>query len=270
MEDKNRNLTVCVLISCMNQDKSIIERTHVQSNVVVVNQCNKDDLEEWVFKNAKGQKCHAKFISTKERGLSRSRNMAIQNAWGDICLICDDDECLFDDYPQKIIDSYKEEPKADIIAFSLDRKDHPKVFPNKKFKLGFKSIGQISSQQISFKRIAIENADISFDVKMGSGTGNGGGEENMFLHTCRKKGLKMIYIPKVIATILATGKSKWFKGYTNDYFRNLGWVTRRIHGTFVGALYLCMWFLKHRKMYGADNTTLNAVKNVCIGFNENR
>lgn len=262
---------VTVLLSCMYQsDASIIFKSNVQTDVVVVNQCDDNYIKEFDFENKKGKTCHCKFICTTERGLSRSRNMAIQNAWGDICLICDDDELFSDDYPQIILNSFKEEPEADVIAFALDRKDHPRAFPNKKLKLGFKSIGHISSQQISFSRNAILNADISFDVKMGSGTGNGGGEENMFLHTCRKNNFKMFYVPKVIATILATGKSKWFKGYTNDYFRNLGWVTRRIHGTFVGALYLFMWFVKHRKMYVADNTKWDAVKNVCIGFNENR
>lgn len=251
-------------------DFSIVERSNIQSDVVVINQCDDNCIKEFDFENKKGETCHCKFICTTERGLSRSRNMAICNGWGDICLLCDDDECLFDDYPQKILDSYKEEPEADIIAFALDRKDHPKVFSPKKVKLGLKNIGQISSVQISFRRDTIVNADISFDVKMGSGTGNGGGEENMFLHTCRKKKLKMMYTPKVIATILATGKSNWFKGFTNDYFSNLGWVTRRIHGTFVGSLYLFMWLLKHRKMYIRDNTTINAIKNIYFGFNDNR
>lgn len=261
-----------VLISCMHQDNhDIIRTSNIQTDVVVVNQCDKDLVESFDFVNKKGELCHAKFISTTERGLSRSRNMAIANAGdADICLICDDDEFLLDDYPEKLINAFSEEPNAVVIAFALDRKDHPKKFPDNKFKLEFKSIGQVSSQQIAFRRDMIISAGIVFDEKMGSGTGNGGGEENMFLHACRRKDLMMYFYPQVIATINATGQSKWFKGYTNDYFRNLGWVTRRIHGTFVGALYLCMWFLKHRKMYGADNTTLNAVKNVCIGFNENR
>lgn len=50
---------------------------------------------------------------------------------------------------------------------------------------------------------------------MGSGTGNGGGEENRFLLDCRKAGFKMFYIPKVIASI-GKGDSKWFKGYTEN------------------------------------------------------
>ena len=83
-------MTFNILISCMHEkDTSIIERSNVQSDVVVVNQCDLDSVEEFDFVNKKGKTCHAKFINTTERGLSRSRNMAICNAWGDVCLICD-------------------------------------------------------------------------------------------------------------------------------------------------------------------------------------
>ena len=80
----------------------------------------------------------------------------------------------------------------------------------------------------------------------------------------------MFYHPGVIAIIQETGKSKWFKGFNDQYFRNLGWVTRRIHGVFVGTAYLIMWILTHRKLYANDNTTINAIKNLYIGFNEKR
>lgn len=272
MEDKNRNLTVCVLISCMHQDDhDIIRRSNIQTDVVVVNQCDKDLVESFDFVNKKGETCHAKFISTTERGLSSSRNMAIANAEdADVCLICDDDEFLFDDYSEKLINAFSEEPNAAVIAFALDRKDHPKKFPNYKFKLGFKSIGQVSSQQIAFRKDMINTAGIVFDVKMGSGTGNGGGEENMFLHTCRRRKLMMFYYPQVIATINATGQSKWFKGYTPQYFQNLGWASRRIHGAFVGWLYITVWTLTHKHLYRSDSLMWNAYKNLLNGFCQKR
>jgi len=265
-------MNLIVLISCMHQENhEIIFRTNVQTDVVIINQCDKDCAEEFDFKNKKGETCRAKFISTTERGLSRSRNMAIANAEdAEVCLICDDDEYLFDDYPEKLIKAFSTEPNAAVIAFALDRKDHPKIFPNHKFQLGFKSIGQISSQQIAFRRDMINSVGIVFDVKMGSGTGNGGGEENMFLHTCRKRKLTMFYYPQVIATIHATGQSKWFKGYTSQYFQNLGWVSRRIHGTFVGWLYITVWTLTHKDLYQSDSSMWNAYKNLLYGFGKKR
>ena len=77
-------MTLTLLIACMHEkDTSIIQRSNVQTDVVVVNQCDHDSVEEFDFVNKKGKICHAKFICTNERGLSRSRNMAIRNAWGD-------------------------------------------------------------------------------------------------------------------------------------------------------------------------------------------
>lgn len=117
-------MTFNILISCMHQaDTSIIERSNVQSDVVVVNQCDHDSVEEFDFVNKKGKTCHAKFICTTERGLSKSRNMAIRNAWGDVCQICDDDEWLADNGEEVILRAYAENPDAALIAFSLIRKD---------------------------------------------------------------------------------------------------------------------------------------------------
>ena len=158
-------MTLTLLIACMHEkDTSIIQRSNVQTDVVVVNQCDRDSVEEFDFVNKKGKTCHAKFICTTERGLSRSRTMAIRNAWGDVCLICDDDELFPDDYKDIILKAYEEEPQADVIAFALDRKDHPKVFSKQKSNLDFKRIGQTSSLQITFKRQSVLSKGISFDV----------------------------------------------------------------------------------------------------------
>lgn len=75
---------------------------------------------------------------------------------------------------------------------------------------------------------------------MGSGTGNGGGEENMFMFSVKRKGLKMLYYPDYIATINPS-PSQWFKGYDKKYFENLGWTDRRLFGHLLGLIYLVYW-----------------------------
>lgn len=72
---------VVVLLSCMHQKShSIIARAHIQTDAVIINQCHTDSIEEFFFKNLKGVNCRVVFISTTQRGLSNSRNMAIINA----------------------------------------------------------------------------------------------------------------------------------------------------------------------------------------------
>ena len=267
MEDKNSKLSICVLISCMNQDMSIIERAHVQTNVVVVNQCDVEDVMDWDFENAKGQKCHAKFISTKERGLSRSRNMAIRNAIGDICLISDDDEELVDGYEDIINDAYSMQPNADLISFAFDRRD--KSFPAFPAKHTLRSLLKTSSVEITFRIDVIIKKRICFDVKMGSGSGNGAGEENMFLITCRRNGLQMYYSPQIIGRLLSMD-SLWFKGFTATYFENFGWASRRILGGITSLVYLVYWIPTHRGLYNREISSWDATKSYLRGWRSKR
>lgn len=264
-------MTFNLLISCMHQeDASIIERNNVQSDVVIVNQCDKDSIEEFDFLNKKGRKCTAKFISTTERGLSKSRNMALRNAWGDVCLICDDDETLADDCEEKILKAYTENPDAALIAFALTRKDIDKKYPEVKKSLGFKQILKTSSHQVTFARNLMLNNHIWFDEKMGSGTGNGGGEENMFMFAVKRKKLKMLYCPDVIATVNPS-PSQWFKGYDEKFFVNLGWTDRRIFGPFLGMIYMLYWPIFRRKVYAHDGISVfQALKYSLKGFFEER
>ena len=104
-----------VLLSCMNQsDLSLIERSKLTGDVVVINQCDKEDFFEGKTKNGRGR-----VFSTTERGLTKSRNMAIEKSDADICLLCDDDEVFEEDYEQKIITAYEKLDLADVIIFKM-------------------------------------------------------------------------------------------------------------------------------------------------------
>ena len=83
-----------VLVSTMNQEKKneLIRNMRI-NDCVIINQ---------ITKNIKFQKddlnSSQKFLSFKEKGLSRSRNKAIQNSSADICIIADDDMYYEEDY----------------------------------------------------------------------------------------------------------------------------------------------------------------------------
>lgn len=242
------NMSFCILISCMFQDKDIISRSNVRANVVVVNQCDTDSMEAFDFTDAEGKAHKALFINTTERGLSKSRNMAIKNSLGEICLICDDDELFVDDVERIVLESYSQHPECDVISFSLKWEGLDIKYPRKELKMGVTRIQKTSSQQISFRKSCLSENNIIFDEKMGSGTGNGGGEENKLLNDCRRSGVKMLYVPKIIATILP-GESKWFANRDEKWFENLGWTNRRLHGLGWGLIYIWYWLITHVKIH---------------------
>lgn len=247
-----------VLVSCMYEtDLSIVRRSNIQTDVLVISQCDQNFVKNEVFTNKFGKQCSARLICTTERGLSRSRNMAIRNSKGDICLICDDDETLEDDYEYKILDSFKKNAIYDIIAFRL--KNNGKIYPDTEERITIYKTGKIGSCQIAFRRNQKILANCFCEI-MGSGTGNGGGEENKFLVDCIKKGCRILYIPLMIATISPHVQSNWFNGYNEKYWCDRGWNNKMIYGVGYAIPYIFVTTLFKARHHDKENSLLQILR----------
>lgn len=242
-----------VLISCMNQqDMRIAEQTGIQTDALIVNQCPQSECSDDVSldRNAievqDGSRGTIRMIRTNTRGLSKSRNLAIQYAVGDVCLICDDDEQLDSSYEKIILKAYEALPNVDIICFRIA--NQPSRLKQKTQRLTKWTAMRIASWQITFRRESILKSGIRFDEDMGAGTGNGGGEEVKFLRDCIKAGLKAYYVPKSIGTV-AQKESTWFQGFDRDFFYKRGITNRYMLGLPVSILYAAYYTLVKRDLY---------------------
>ena len=253
-------------MSCMFKEAdTLLPRLNLDSDVVIVNQC---DVNSCV-KLTDGREHSVKFVSSTQRGLSRSRNMAIDNSSADICLLSDDDEVYAPDYATRLQQAYSDWPEADVVLFQVAG-GRGKVYSDRPFRVGYLRALKFASWQISFKRSSVVSKGIRFDEQMGSGTGHGSGEEIKFLYDCLRRGLRLQYVPVEIATLVDRGESVWFKGFTDSYFYNRGWSTARYMGK-VPALLYCFYFavMKH-KLYRKDNAFLSASWNMIKGVFANR
>ena len=80
-----------VLISTMNlknedENLKLIKRMNIKTKSLTINQITDKEIQS--FEKIEGQN---KIISKKEKGLSKSRNVAIQNAKAEICIFADND-----------------------------------------------------------------------------------------------------------------------------------------------------------------------------------
>ena len=260
-------MNLVVLISCMHEkDHGIIERTNVLTDVVVVNQCDNDSEDKFCFVDKNGKEHNALFINTTERGLSRSRNMALKNAIkADICLISDDDERLVDNYEEIILGVFNQHPKLDVASFAFDRKDKHGNYPTEEKNMGIYRISKTSSVELAFKRKSVLDSRIEFDVKMGSGTGNGGGEDTKFMLDCRRKGLKMRFFPYTIGALLSYN-SQWFHGWDKKLMMDTGWTAKRGLGYFLGYLFVLYKVISGYKDYKKVMNPLQAFCYLNMGF----
>ncbi len=243
------NLKLEVLISAMHQkDFSIAENTGIKGDLLIINQCDEDSYQEKQTESGLWR-----MISTAERGLSKSRNMALDNARGDILLFADDDEVLEDNYEDFILNAYKELPDASAIVFNINR-------INNNLKKTYYKIGKIrlapsyrgyGSPMITVRLKDIDKHGIRFNEKFGAGTAWGGGEENLFQKDIQKNKLKIYEYPATIATIDYGNGSQWFEGYDQKYFYNLGAFCKYRYWFFIRYLrffYTCYKLRRDKKL----------------------
>ena len=252
-----------ILMSCMNQtDDRLVQKSNITGNVTVINQCDHEGAAE--YPTASGT---ARIYSTTQRGLTKSRNMAIEKSAADICLLCDDDELFVDGYEQKILDAYQHLPQADVIIFKMVNRTPS--FEDKAVRLRFPQTMKVSSWQISFRRQRLLDTGVRFDELLGAGSGNGAEEELKFLTDCEKAGLVIYYVPEAIASV-AQEESTWFGGFTEQFFENRGATTRYILGLPLAAAYACYYIARKKQMYQADITPVRALTATFRGIFKNK
>ena len=138
-------------------------------------------------------------INSKASGLAKSRNLAIQNCLGQICLFADDDVVYKHDFKQKIISSFESQPNADIITFKMEDEfgnDYVK-YPIKEIRHNHKSVLSAYSVVISFRKKTVKYK-LKFDTLFGLGSEFPTGEEYVFLREALYRQKCLYFVPKII------------------------------------------------------------------------
>lgn len=140
-------------------------------------------------------------INSYDTGLSKSRNLAIQNAKGDICLIADDDIEYLPNFEKTIQKHFEHFDMASVILFRIDtfNGETYKIYPDKSKQLTHKrELRNASSVEIAFRREKVVANGITFDINFGLGGQFPSGEEYLFLKNAFNKGLQIYFINNAI------------------------------------------------------------------------
>lgn len=257
-----------ILISTINQEgHDILKRMNIQSDAIVINQCNINSFEEFKYEDN-----NIKFYSFSERGVGLSRNTALMRAKADICLIADDDIVYVDDYTNIVLQAFKECTQADVIIFNIKSKDGVRNrYRNLEYKrLRITNIFRYGAARIAVKTDSVKKSNIFFSLLFGGGAPYSSGEDSLFLFECIRKGLKIYSCPYEIGES-DDSSSTWFSGYTNKYFLDKGAFYFSVSKRF--ARILCLFdAFRHRDLYRKEKYWFDAYKMMSIGikdFNEN-
>ena len=217
-------MKIQVLVASMHQtDHALIEKMNIQTDAIVGNQCDRNEIENFEWNGHKIQ-----YLSFAERGLSKNRNNALIRADADVCLLADDDMVYDDGYAQKVEEAFDRYPDADVIIFNIKEPVVQRYVITKPTKVNYLNYLRYGSVRIAFKLQSIREYAISFNQCFGTGTPRGFGEDNLFLTACLNNKLKVYAIPESIASLTEERASTWFKGYDEKYLRNKGLLFKRI------------------------------------------
>lgn len=251
-----------VLLSTMNlRNKeeliNLIRKMNIKTNVLIINQIT-EKIPIWNYEEG-----NIRLYSYLEKGLSKSRNKALDKAKGEILIFADDDIQYKDNYAETILNAYNNKKDADIIAFNIETVGNRKARKQKSHKINWITAMQIQSTQITLRKNFIDNINIRFNELFGSGSIYTMGEENIFLYDCLKEKRKLYCIDKDIGKVIHK-KSNWFKGYTNNFFISEGAVFYEISKKFYIIL-IIQYAIRKRKLYKTENSFINSIKYMLKG-----
>lgn len=253
-------MTFQVLVSTMHQRNfDLLKKMNIDTNAIVINQCDENEVFELEFKEK-----IVKWINNTDRGLSKSRNLALEQACADICIFADDDLIYIENYKNIISEEFKLNPKADVIAFKVDGIERKfKNYHSKPRKLNYITSMKVSSVEIAFKLDSVKNSGIRFNESFGAGAKYSSGEENIFLYDCLKMGLNIQYVPVKISD-LHIGDSTWFKGFDREYFITKGAVFTAM-SKLLSIPLIIQFALRKYKLYKTDNSIFLGIKYMLEG-----
>lgn len=225
-----------VLVATMGQkDLSLGEKMNIKRDAVIANQCGSFGYAEQ--RNEKGT---LRMISTATKGVGTNRNLALELAKGDVLLFADDDIVYYDDL-QPVVEAFRELPKADVIFFAMDMTREGKVFDKRRHKrkrLHLWNSMKYGAARMAVRREAVEKNRLRFSTLFGGGSLYCSGEDSIFIRDCLKKGLRL-YSHEHVLGACAKDSSSWFRGYDEKYFFDRGAL---IAASFPKLKHLVKWY----------------------------
>ena len=228
-------MQVTLLVSALNQNTDeLVSKMNYAGDIVIVNQCDKDDIDERTEKITRNASDNSerkiKIISSTDRGVGASRNLCIDNSFGDIILFGDDDIIYNDDAPQKVSDEFEKHPEADMIMFNFDVCEERRTYRNEGFnKLSKFNIGRFPAYSIAVRREALISSNVRFSLLFGGGAKYSNGEDSLFLKDAMNAGIKMYSTETEIGREVPR-QSTWFEGYTEKFFFDRGVLFAFLYG----------------------------------------
>lgn len=228
------------MISSVNQNpEKLIHKMNIQSDAILINQCDRNAYEEIFAGEHK-----VKVYHFAEKGVGLSRNNALLRATEDIVLFSDEDIIYDEGYVDKVITEFKKNPKADMIIFNFRVPEERRTYYNEKNgRVRLYNCGRYPTYSFALRREVLHKKGTTFSLLFGGGAKYSAGEDSLFIRDCIKAGMR------VYKTTCELGQeqfreSSWFRGYNEKFFYDRGVLFYFLYGKMAWLMALRYVLLK--------------------------
>lgn len=219
-------MSVQLLISCVNENISeLVQKMRLDGPAVIVNQCDEDKEERiQIFGYP------VDVFYRNERGVGRSRNLALSKADTDICLFGDEDIVYAEGYGTLIETEFAAHPEADGIMFQVEVDPSRKTYQNDEYgKVTLWNCGRYPAYSMAFRRQKLHDTGVTFSLLFGGGAPYSNGEDSLFIRQLIKAGMQIYKSPVCIGEEIPR-PSTWFTGYHEKFFFDRGVLYHFLYG----------------------------------------
>ncbi|PJB12285.1 MAG: hypothetical protein CO119_07525 [Flavobacteriales bacterium CG_4_9_14_3_um_filter_40_17] len=248
LADRYQTSDLEILVSTQNQtDFSFLERMfpfapYQQFNILIINQTSvKQDLISGFST--------IRVINSAEKGLSKSRNLALKNAVKKIVLIADDDVVYKAGFDAKIVETFNKNPDASVLNFRTETTEG-KLFwdyPKTQNKLNIKQLTKVLSIEVAFKTADIRKSQLCYNEHFGLGAQFEDSETFFFLRAAFHKKLSVLFHPETIVIHASVTSSDELESDRKIYAKMAGHQKR--FGIFSYVLLVKYIFFLSRKKF---------------------
>lgn len=247
-EFKNQDLEI--LVSTMNRNSldfliPMFPFCHFSDfSILIINQTSENNLLVSNFPSVR-------VINSFEKGLSKSRNLALKNAIGKIVIIADDDLVYKKDFEKAIVQAHHRLGEKAVISFCIEKPNgllFKKYLANTKTNLSLMELFNVLSIEISINKSVFDALQVQFDQDFGLGSTFEMGEEAIFLSDLKEQNQQIGFVPSIIATHSEISSNEKFD-FEQRYYIQGAFLSRVLKGNCFMWLVAKLFFeLKQKKL----------------------
>ncbi|QLE86118.1 glycosyltransferase family 2 protein [Shewanella sp. Scap07] len=250
--------TLSVLVSTYNArllmlDSVLLEENPLIHYIIVHQHTDGVDYSNYVSK-LNSTRSDVTYIQSFSKGVTKSRNIALSKVESEYGLFMDDDVELPMDLFSTIIESFKVRPECSVLTFQAAEIGNVQLLKDYSEKQAIHnrlSILKVGTIEVAFRVSDVRASDVKFPEYLGAGTNLPACDEPVFLARLMSKGLKIGYMPLIIAHHPKLSSGKVFEDESSLVCRGVAF--RDIFGNMAAIPMLFLFYLKNRKKFKLRN-----------------